>query len=71
MQHFRNPLTILLFIVVTLVAMKWQVPMIVFGVMLFDQSLHESRHHPTSRLDNPLFEFLGIIIAGIGALWLR
>ena len=70
MQHFRNPWTILLFLVVALISWKWQVIAILLGAELCSQSLHERIHHPSGWFASARFRLIGIIIAGVGTWFL-
>lgn len=71
MQHFLSPWILAVISIAALVSGRLEVLIIVLGVELCSQSLHESRHHPDGWLANLLFRIIGIVIAGIGAWFLR
>lgn len=65
MRHYMNPFTMVLLLVGIFAAMKWQVTLIVIGVMFFDQCLHEMQ--PKGIFENPIFRLFGIAL-GIGSV---
>jgi hypothetical protein len=71
MQHFKSRWIILLILTVTLISWKWQVLVLLVGAEICSQSLHEKIHHPTQRLAHWSFRLIGILIAIIGAWYLR
>jgi hypothetical protein len=52
-----------------LVSRRWEILVILLGVELCSQSLHEKIHHPGSLFAEPFVRYLGILIALAGA-WL-
>jgi len=71
MQHFLNPWTIVVIAASALISWKWEVLIIILGVELCSQSLHESKHHPDGWFSSPAFRLVGIAIAVVGAWFLR
>jgi uncharacterized membrane protein YczE len=71
MQHFLSPWTLVVIAVAALVSWRWEMLVIVLGVELCSQSLHESRHHPDGWFANYIFRLIGIVIAGAGAWFLK
>ncbi len=71
MNHIFNRWIFPLFVLLPVVAGRWELAVILAGFIITSQSLHESIHHPRASFARWNFRVGGAVLALAGAMLLR